>query len=237
LTTPTDRLERRSRRPIVLITPDVEPSPDGPSERRYAVRTNYAEAIVEAGGVALVLAYEPDQMDALLAIADGIVVTGTQPGADVPEMRLVFERALVDRALAAGKPLLGICHGMQMIGERLGGTVVRDLAEIDAAPGTHIPRTVADAAAHAILIEPDTDLARWSDGTAVDVNSLHRHALVGPGRFRVIARAPDGVIEAIEGSGGGFCVGVQWHPEYRLTPVDRALLSAFVARCAEAIGG
>jgi enamine deaminase RidA (YjgF/YER057c/UK114 family) len=59
---------------------------------------------------------------------------------------------------------------------------------------------------------------------------LHRHALTGSGRFHIVARAPDDVIEAFAGDTAGFCLGVQWHPEYRLTALDRQILKAFVDR-------
>ncbi|WP_244519830.1 MULTISPECIES: Atu1372/SO_1960 family protein [unclassified Ensifer] len=62
---------------------------------------------------------------------------------------------------------------------------------------------------------------------------MHRHALTGTGRFRVVARAPDGVIEAFEGDTPGFCLGIQWHPEYRLSDFDRAIFRIFVERSAD----
>jgi hypothetical protein len=78
-------------------------------------------------------------------------------------------------------------------------------------------------------------LADWLGDAKTRVNSLHRHALTGSGRFRVVARAPDGVIEAFEGETTGFSLGVQWHPEYRLTAFDRYVLKTFVDRAASAL--
>ncbi|GAA2859368.1 hypothetical protein GCM10010837_07370 [Aminobacter niigataensis] len=213
--------------PLILISPDITDS----AEPEYAVRANYAEAIAEAGGAPLILPCEIAFLETALAVADGILIAGANPGADVTDKRTEFEKALVQGTLARQIPLLGICHGMQLIGEHLGGHVVRDDPALLAEVTPHIPQAVPNAVAHEILIEPGSHLARLSEATRADVNSLHRHALADTGRFRVAARAPDGVVEAIEADGQGFCMGVQWHPEYRLTELDRRILAGFVGEC------
>jgi gamma-glutamyl-gamma-aminobutyrate hydrolase PuuD len=222
----------RAHPPLILMTPDIADPGTRPSEREYAIRMNYAEAIAEAGGVPLILPCEPTAIPTALAIAGGIVITGARPGAEVAARRLAFERELVRHALDAGTPLLGICHGMQVIGECLGGTVAKDLPEMNAAVTPHIPGAIPDELAHEIRIAPDSDIFAWHREAVAKVNSLHRHALIGEGRFRVAAWAADGFIEAFEGVTGGFCLGVQWHPEYRLTRLDRTLLAAFIGHCA-----
>jgi enamine deaminase RidA (YjgF/YER057c/UK114 family) len=95
-----------------------------------------------------------------------------------------------------------------------------------------MPRDIPDRLAHEIVVEPGSSFAGWFGDAKTSVNSLHRHALTGSGRFRVVARAPDGVIEAFEGETTGFSLGVQWHPEYRLTAFDRYVLKTFVDRAA-----
>jgi len=222
---------RGERRPLILMTPDLSETPDAPTENEYVVRANYAEAIVKAGGIPMILPYDAENIASALALADGIVVTGARPGAEVADERRRFERQLIGEALKAGKPLLGICHGMQLIGECLGGEFVMELPAGDV---SHIPQDVPDKVAHDIIVEPDSVLARWTGAGTARVNSLHSHALAGQGRFRVIARAPDGIIEAFEGETDAFCLGIQWHPEYRLTALDTAILKAFVERSAEA---
>lgn len=217
-------------RPIILIVPDLSEMPERPTESTYVVRANYAEAIAVAGGLPVVLPYDAESIDAALTMADGIVLTGAQPGVEVADRRRAFERQLVGRALKAGRPLLGICHGMQLIGECLGGELVTELP-VDAV--SHIPQDVPDQLAHEIIVEPGSLLAGLAGDDWPRVNSLHRHALSGEGRFRVVARAADGIIEAFEGETQAFCLGVQWHPEYRLTTLDAAILDVFIDRSAK----
>jgi gamma-glutamyl-gamma-aminobutyrate hydrolase PuuD len=226
--------DRAVKRPVVLLTPDlVEPETEE-TERHYALRENYAQAIATAGGIPLIVPFEREQIASVLEIADGVVITGTGPGAEVARHRVEFERDLIGKTLEAGKPLLGICHGMQLIGECLGGHVLRDLPDMLAEVTPHIPSAIPNRLAHGILIETNSNLAKWAGQPTARVNSLHRHILAGAGRFRITARAEDGIAEAIEGLGGGFCLGVQWHPEYGLTGLDRRILGAFIERCAEA---
>ncbi|MGO6847950.1 glutamine amidotransferase [Rhizobium ruizarguesonis] len=219
------------RWPVILMTPDVSEAPDVPTETEYVVRANYADAIAEAGGFPLILPYNTRNLASALALADGIVLTGARPGTEVTGARRQFEIQLVEQALKTGKPLLGICHGMQLIGECLGGEFQ---TELPAAAVSHIPQDIPDVLAHEIIVEQGSVLTDWVGRGPARVNSLHRHALAGQGRFRVAARAPDGTIEAFEGDTDGFCLGIQWHPEYRLTELDKNIMRAFVDRSAEA---
>lgn len=221
-----------TRRPLIVMIADVYGSPTVSGEREYRLRAEYSKAIAQAGGLALMLPHDPIQTAAVLAIADGLLVTGSLPGAAQDSERDCFERKLVKGALDTGMPLLGICHGMQVIGQCLGGTLERDDPKLLAEITPHIPKQVPDELAHEIAIEPGSQLMAWSDSARVQVNSLHRHALLEGGRYRVTARADDGVIEAIEGLGEAFCLGVQWHPEFRLTVLDSRIFSGFIERCA-----
>lgn len=224
------------KRPLILLTPDLRQAGKDRTEQEYCLRANYAEAIGEAGGFTLIVPLDLERIGDALAMASGVVITGTGPGAEVAAERLAFEELLIREALRLGKPLLGICHGMQMIGEHLGGHVIRDDPELVAGIAPHIPREVPDTLAHDIVIEPESALFELAGGTSARVNSLHRHVLAGDGRFRVVARAFDGVVEAIEGTGDGFCMGVQWHPEYCLSDLDRILLRRFVQHCVDRAG-
>jgi len=214
--------------PLIFITPDIDASADTPTETVYAVRSNYAEAIHEAGGFPLVLPYTADV--ALAAnLADGILLSGTAPGVEASPTRRTYEMSLIAHAIRLQKPVLGICYGMQLIGEYLEGTCIKHLSRHNNVTVEHLPKAIPDIVAHRIHIEPHSRLGKLlEENEIVEVNSLHRHTLAEEGRFRVVARAADGIIEAIEGETQGFCMGVQWHPEYRLNEFDKKIFRLFV---------
>ena len=219
-------------RPVILITCDVQEDERHPTETLLRLRLNYATAIAGAGGLPLILPPEPEALAAALALGHGVLLSGSDAGVTVPAMRSAFELALIEQALGLGLPILGICHGMQALGQALGGTVDRDDPLLLARGSRHLPHPIPDRSAHDVIFAPDSLLARLCAASAARVNSLHRHALRGPGRFRISATAPDGVIEGIEAAQFPFGIGVQWHPEYLLTQQDHRLLRAFVAAAA-----
>jgi putative glutamine amidotransferase len=84
---------------------------------------------------------------------------------------------------------------------------------------------------------PGTLLHRICGCEVMQVNSAHHQAAQEPPDGVVVnARAPDGVIEGIEAPAYRFCLGVQWHPEYRVTPGDDAIFEAFVAAASRSGG-
>lgn len=226
-----DESQFAAKRPVVLIVADVYGSPNVSGEREYRLRAQYSAAIAQAGGLALLLPHDACQIAAVIALADGLLVTGSMPGAAQDPQRDQFERGLVELALERGLPVLGICHGMQVIGQCLGGTLVRDDPKLLAEVTPHIPKLVPDESAHEITIEANSQLMAWSNMARGRVNSLHRHALLENGNYRVTARADDGVVEAIEGLRDSFCMGVQWHPEFHLTTLDKRIFSGFIEHC------
>lgn len=219
-------------RPVILITCDVQEDGRHSSETLLRLRRNYASAICAAGGLPLILPPEPEALAAALALGHGVLLSGSDAGVTVPAMRSSFELALIEQALALDLPILGICHGMQTLGQALGGTVDRNDPVLLAPGSRHLPHPIPDRSAHDVSVVPGSLLERLGAASAARVNSFHRHALRGPGRFRVSATAPDGVIEGIEAAAAAFCIGVQWHPEYLLTQADHRLLHAFVAAAA-----
>jgi putative glutamine amidotransferase len=154
------------------------------------------------------------------------------------------EQTLCRWARADHKPLLAICRGVQMLNVAWGGTLFEDIhayrpAALNHATKTFLPR---DLIVHTVGVELDSLLARWLDlphaGGRVSVNSRHHQAIreLAPG-LRVTARAPDGIIEAVEGSADGrtYAVGVQWHPENMVGshPAMRRLFVGFCALCSD----
>lgn len=214
---------------MIAITPDCTTEELVPTEAAYVVRANYAAALAAAGALPVVLPYLPDRIAEIVSRFDGFLISGSTPGISEIPGRTDFELALIRAALAAGKPVLGICNGMQMIGLALGGGLIEKLDP--PAPGgpDHMPQPVPSSAAHSITLSVGSRLAGLATAGSMEVNSLHRQAIRPDGDFRVVATAPDGVVEAIESAGSGYMLGTQWHPEYLLTNLDRALLADFVA--------
>lgn len=231
-------------RPRIGITLDAE-LPGGYSKLPwYALRENYCDTISEAGGVPLPLPHEPELVAEYLDLIDGLLVTGgafdvdpalygegeTHATVILKPRRTRFERAIIEGALARDLPVLGICGGEQLLNVVLGGTLIQHLPDAVQSDIQHEQPNPRTEPGHEILIEPDSLLARITGADRLPVNSAHHQAVasVGPG-VKVTARAPDGVIEAIEHPGKAFCLGVEWHPEYHISDGDRAILSSFVA--------
>jgi len=198
---------------------------------RYA---DYLRAIQEAGGqaVEISLALPQTKLEELMETLDAVLLPGSS--ADVDPGRYGAARharcaapdpdrertdfALLDHAFAAAKPVLAICYGTQLLNVYLGGTLIQDIASELGTRIRHDKKGLRAGAAdprHAAHIEPGSRLAELAGGVAAEVNSSHHQAILSAGNdLRVIARAPDGVVEAVEWTGdANWIVGVQWHPE------------------------
>jgi putative glutamine amidotransferase len=219
-----------SRRPIVGIPCGAYPDSWYTPTNGNAI--SYLRAVEAAGGIpALIhLTRDAEVLDAHYRRCDALLLAG---GEDVdpscygaaPHPQLgrpnpfqdEVEIALTRRAAAEGMPILGVCRGQQLLNVALGGTLYQDIAsEIPGALDHEESAQRRDMAhlAHPIALEPDSWLAGRLDAGELVVNTLHHQAMrdVAPG-LRVVARAPDGVVEAIEGTGIHFVVAVQCHPE------------------------
>jgi putative glutamine amidotransferase len=203
------------------------------------LRHAYVRAVEDAGGLPLIvpmLDAEASIQD-LAGLLDGLVVTGGPAITDgligtLPDdidptdpLRLRTDRALLAACRSAGKPILGICYGMQLLNAMAGGTIYADVErQVDGA-SAHSQKRGADT--HPVHFSSGTHLRRILDRDEITVNTRHLQALsaVGDG-LRVAARAPDGVIEAIEHP-DGTVLGVQFHPE-RMGQAMRPLFHHFV---------
>ena len=165
-------------------------------------------------------------------------LTSTDPRRDA------FELELVERALDLGLPILGMCRGIQLLNVALGGTLVQDVSLVEewsshpSDPGwtrwKEVERAslededeVPEHPRHPIAIEPGSRLHEALGVTDVEVDSFHHQALdeLAP-ELRVVARAADGVVEAVELDGDAYTLAVQWElqEEWR---VDRRFLEPF----------
>lgn len=218
-------------------------------KERVTVPSVYTHAVARAGGLPVLLPPVAGEgaVEGLLAIADGLVLIG---GADyAPELygreahpktklvarrRMAFDVALARAAAASGVPTLGVCGGAQLLNVALGGTLIQHIPDEVAGALVHT-RSGDDERFHPVEVEAGSRLAAVVGEGALEVNTSHHQAIEAPAPgLRVVARAPDGVIEAVEGAEGAFLLGVQWHPE-RLAgrPEHLALFGALVTAARE----
>jgi putative glutamine amidotransferase len=233
-----------SKLPLIGVTLDSE-QPGGYSKFPwYALRQNYAQAIVAAGGLPVALPHDAALADAYLDRIDALVVTGGAFDVDpamygegdrhatvtLKEGRTAMELALTNGALARGLPVLGICGGEQLLAVALGGTLIQHIPDSVAAALEHEQPNPRDEAGHAVAVHRGTLLHRIVGAETMQVNSSHHQAVRDAGPFAVVnAVAPDGVIEGLEDARYRFCLGVQWHPEFFIDPGDRRIFDALIA--------
>jgi putative glutamine amidotransferase len=227
------------RRPRIGLTLDVDEG-----RGRYELPRTYVDAVLAAGGLPILLPHAAEAAGPYLALLDGLVVTGgafdvppdlygearrPECGPAKPE-RTTFEKDVLEAALAARLPVLGVCGGMQLLNVVRGGTLHQDLAS--AGITGHEQPAPKDVPSHAVQVAAGTQLASLVGAGELRVNSTHHQAVkdVGQGVL-VSARAPDGVVEAIELPDLPFALGVQWHPEavLRHEPRHAALYRGLVA--------
>ncbi|MEK7769294.1 MAG: gamma-glutamyl-gamma-aminobutyrate hydrolase family protein, partial [Pseudomonadota bacterium] len=128
-----------------------------------------------------------------------------------------YEIDLFRECVVQGKPVLGLCRGLQLINVALGGSLHQDIATDypDAIP--HVDQVLYDRHRHAIHIETNSGLARLYGGKPEHlVSSIHHQAIKQLGRDLMVeaVSASDGIIEAIRMRGECYVTGFQWHPEF-----------------------
>lgn len=219
--------------PRILLTGCFEPRGAEFGDAAVSLSNPYARAIVEAGGLPLLLPFagNADLLPAYLEIADGVLLTGGEdiypefytrevglasaqrlrPG-DLERDRL--EIALVRAALDADKALLGICRGHQLLNVALGGTLIVDIETELPGAVSHRDPEQGCGLTHEVTVEPGSLVAELL-GTNTVVNSSHHQAVLEPAAgLRATARTADGIVEVMEGDDrGAFLFSVQFHPE------------------------
>lgn len=191
-----------------------------------------------------------EEIDELLTVVDGVILTGDQSNvaphryglSDCSDRLGPFDTQrdeaalyLALEAIKRGKPLFGICRGMQEINVALGGTLIAgfvgkpDFHDHPFIEKSNDPERIY-ANVHRLSVDATTSLGRAIGTTHVNVNSVHVQAVdkLGTG-LRPVAMSSDGIVEAFESENNGMVIGVQWHPEYRATTssISRAIFGRF----------
>jgi putative glutamine amidotransferase len=202
----------------------------------------YIQAITETGGAPLILPTisEEEIMQRYVDQLDGLVLVGgddippsaygQQPDETakiMPAQRYNFEKNLISLWWNSGKPLLGICLGMQFTNVVAGGTLIQDIP-------SQVGTKVEHRGYHNVKIEQKSSLAKILGSDRAYVYSNHHQAVKDLGRnLKIIARSEDGVAEAMERTDGKFGLFVQWHPEAGDNIEQRnAIYGALVRACA-----
>lgn len=206
------------------------------------LKQQYYEALEEQDAVILPLANTPhiEYSDYYIEFIDGLMLVG---GEDVnPALygsnnsgktgqtfirRDYFEREMVFKAVSRKIPILGICRGHQVLNAVFGGSLYQDLSEREEPTLDHRQTEMRDFSNfHEVEIFPGSRLAEILKKNKITVNSAHHQALRRiPEGLVATAKAPDGVIEALEGTDEGYVLSVQWHPE--AMPDDESSLAIF----------
>ena len=236
----------RSSRPLIGITSVYQVDKDNGSASTVTGFA-YVKAVAQNGGVPVILPTITNEEILLRYVEelDGLVLIGggdippdaydQQPHETVrimPKQRYDFERQLIPAWLSSGKPILGVCLGMQFTNVVSGGTLIQD---IPSQVGTKVAHR---RKYHRVRIEPNSSLEKFLDNEEAMVYSNHHQAVDELGQnLKVIAHADDGVIEAAERIDGGFGLFVQWHPEFMSDTAHRdAIYGALVQAAAQANG-
>jgi putative glutamine amidotransferase len=217
----------------------------------WVMNRMYLDALVRAGAAPVLLPLlvdQPDIMRSLYDRLDGVLLPGgvdiepsnfgearhallrhTDPPRDAVELQLARW------ALDEGKPVLGLCRGLQILNIAAGGTLFQDVVAQRSGSEKHDfepPEHTRDFLAHEVTLVGGSLLQQLVGASSTPVNSMHHQGIQRLGKgFVATAHAPDGLIEAIESERDGFVMAVQWHPE-SLEPKDetsRALFREFVS--------
>lgn len=225
---------------VVIAMPRMSTDPEP-----TAAQSKYMESLARAGaGMRWVELSDPEQAVQDALTCDGLLLPGGGdmdpkfygqariPACGEPNLlRDAAEPLLLRAFLAADKPVLGICRGIQVMNAVLGGDLYQDIK-----PFEHLPHNGHWAKVHTVTVRRGTLLSRILGQDTVLVNSQHHQAVdrVAPG-FTLAALSEDGIVEAIEKPDARFCLGVQWHPEWLsdADPAMQSLFDAFVNACSK----
>ena len=196
---------------------------------RQIFRGDYGKAVRRAGGVPVFLTWNRKHVPFWEKHLNGFLFTGggdpdpkyygqaMLPRCGKPNVaRDEYELALLERVITAGKPVLGICRGEQILNVAMGGTLIQDIPSQhpEAAAENHRDNDHRCTPDHPARVLPGTYLHSLLGCEALLTNSIHHQAVDAPAPgMRVCALSPAGIVEGIEAVDGRFLLGLQWHPE------------------------
>ena len=237
------------KKPIIGLNLDFEEKGKGYSRLPYhAVRENYLSPLYEKGATPILLPPTCMDIETYLDLVDGVLLTGGNDydptlfgGRNAPKFNLKimhhrskFDLDLIKGALDRNMPVLGICAGMQAINFCFGGTIYQDICSERPNSLNHMQKIEdVEKAAHDVEIQPNTLLSKIAkEAKSIPTNSFHHQAIKGLGEGLIASgHTSDGIIEALEHPSYKFCLGVEWHPEYKVSPADDHLFKVFVDAC------
>ncbi len=238
-------------KPLVAVPSDLI-NVDG--HESYKCGDKYLRALCDCADVVPIIIPALERgidMKSLVARVDAVMLSGglsnvhpsvmAEPhqGQQVVEpsdlRRDYITQPLIHETLAQGKPLLGICRGIQELNVALGGSLHPLVHEAEGLDDHREPKSedvaVRYGPNHEVVLEPDGLLATWISEPRFMINSLHWQAVRDLGQgLQVEARAPDGLVEAVSlPSAAKPVVAVQWHPEFQAinNPQSRQLFAGF----------
>lgn len=231
-------------RPVIGITPLMDVKLDS-----YWMLPDYMKAVTAAGGLPVMLPFQYDaaSLEQMAGFCDGFIFSGGEDidpsyyhderlpvcGMSIRD-RDELETHLLRTALAAEKPVLCICRGLQLFNVVMGGTLWQDLPSQRPSEIRHSQGKPYGAATHTVDLVPGSPLHSLLGRDTIGVNTRHHQGIreLAPS-LAVMGTAPDGLIESICLPGTRFAWGVQWHPEH-MAPDDAAsvrIFEAFVDAC------
>jgi putative glutamine amidotransferase len=236
-------------RPLIGIAADYHAPKAGIPFAR--VNAGYFDAVLAAGGLPVLIPPMRKEnfaeIETYLDMVAGVVIAGgldldprkngqplTSAVHPMPARREESDRLLLTKIVERKMPVLGVGVGMQLLNVHFGGSLFLHLPTDNPKAMPHFDQS-GGAHRHMVNVEPGTSLEDIYGATELRVNSLHHQGVDKVGkRLRVAARAPDGVIEAVETTDDTwFCVGVQWHPEAdTASALDRQIFDCLVQAAA-----
>lgn len=205
------------------------------------VMDDYVQAVLRSGAVPIVLPIidDSEKIKEYANIIDGLILTGghdvnpliygEEP--DVKTTEILPKRDFLDYELIKyitelNKPILAICRGMQILNTYHGGTLYQDNSYCKTFNIKHMQVHNPDVATHTIMID-NQSILNGVLGSLATVNSFHHQSVKDLANgFKIVARAKDYIVEAIEKEDEQWCVGVQFHPEI-LSSHDKKMQALF----------